>query len=257
LKSKRTTAKRAYVLDDAERFILSQLLSEFRERKLTTNDLRDGYEGLTPSKLKDLSAATGIGEVDFDLAVSDLTEHDLVKTGPMAVYDNPPGSLITIIGLYSKNEYSYLTENGYKEAVRFVSSNQEARGLPKPTPEQKGATVHGDQYINYGPVGAIGQNAFGTVNTFYESWQRMESDIDLSKLATELAALRSELVKSAVAAEDYVQMGILAEAQREAESSNGPGMMKALSRTARAVFETAERIGTDLAAKVIVEAAKG
>jgi hypothetical protein len=33
--------------------------------------------------------------------------------------------------------------------------------------------------------------------------------------------------------------------------------MKTLSRVAKTVFETAERIGTDLAAKVIVEAAKG
>jgi hypothetical protein len=33
--------------------------------------------------------------------------------------------------------------------------------------------------------------------------------------------------------------------------------MKTLSRVAKAVLETAERIGTDLAAKVIVEAAKG
>jgi hypothetical protein len=33
--------------------------------------------------------------------------------------------------------------------------------------------------------------------------------------------------------------------------------MKTLSSAARAVLETAERIGTDIAAKVIVEAAKG
>jgi hypothetical protein len=34
-------------------------------------------------------------------------------------------------------------------------------------------------------------------------------------------------------------------------------MVKTLSKVAKAVFDTAERIGTDLAAKVIVEAAKG
>jgi hypothetical protein len=85
----------------------------------------------------------------------------------------------------------------------------------------------------------------------------MESDVDLAKLATELGALRSEIVKSAITREDYVQVGILAQAGCEAESSNGPGMVKTLSKVAKAVFDTAERIGTDLAAKVIVEAAKG
>jgi len=213
--------------------------------------------GLAPSKLKELSAAAGIGEVDFDLAISELTEYGLVGTGPMEAFDNPPGSLVLVIGLYSKNEYAYLNEKGYKEANRLGLGNQDSRGWPKPFSERKAAVVHGDQYNTYGPVGAIGQNAVGTVNTFQECWQRMESGVDLARLATELSVLRCELVKTAVTAEDYVQVGALAQAECEAGSSNGPGVLKKLANIGKAVLETAERIGTDLAAKVIVEAGKG
>jgi hypothetical protein len=257
VKSNREKSRQRYVSNDAARFILSQLLSEFIERRLTTSDLRKGYKGLTPSELKGLSTASAIGEVDFDLAMNDLTEHNLVKTGPMAVHDNPPGSLVIFIGLYSKNEYSYLTEDGYREASQVALTTQKMRSLPKSFAERKESIIHGNQYINYGPVGAIGQHAVGTVNTFHQCWLRIESDTDFTKLASELSVLRSEVVKSAVTPEDFVQVGILAEAECEAGTRNGPGMMKTLSKVAKAVFETAERIGTDLAAKVIVEASKG
>jgi hypothetical protein len=126
----------------------------------------------------------------------------------------------------------------------------------KPQPNHS-TIIQGDQFNNYGVAGAIGQNAVGTVNTFNQCWQRIEPNVDLAKLAIELGTLRSELVKSAVVPEDFVQVGVLAQAEGEAKSSNGPGVMKTLSSAARAVLETAERIGTDIAAKVIVEAAKG
>jgi hypothetical protein len=243
-------------MDEASKSILSQLLSEFCERSLSATDLRKTYKGLPPKELKERCVTEGIGEVGYDLAISDLEKKGLVGTGPRAMRDNPPGSMVIFIGTYSKREYSYLTENGYREAVK-IASTQEARSSPKSFPERSRAVIHGDQIINYGQVGAIGQNSVGTVNTFNQCWQRIETDIDLGKLASELGTLRIELLKSAATSEDYVQVGMLAQAECEAKSSNGPGVMKTLSSAARAVLETAERIGTDIAAKVIVEAAKG
>ena len=116
--------------------------------------------------------------------------------------------------------------------------------------------IHGDQHIYNGPIGAIGPQAVGTINTFEQCWQRMEADVDLAELSTELAQLRSELLKTAGTREAIVELGMLAKAEGEAQSGNGAGVMKALSRIGTAVWETAERIGTDLAAKVIVEASK-
>jgi hypothetical protein len=47
----------------------------------------------------------------------------------MQAYDNPPGSSVTVIALFSKNEYAYLTENGYKEAVKSASETKEPSAL--------------------------------------------------------------------------------------------------------------------------------
>jgi hypothetical protein len=43
--------KQAVHVNDASTFIFAQLLSEFRERKLTSDDLRNTYQGLSPAEL--------------------------------------------------------------------------------------------------------------------------------------------------------------------------------------------------------------
>jgi hypothetical protein len=55
-------------------------------------------------------------DVDFDLALKELEEKELIGTGPMEVIENPPDSFVNFVGLYSKREYVYLTEKGYKTA---------------------------------------------------------------------------------------------------------------------------------------------
>lgn len=54
--------------------------------------------------------------VDFDLALKELEDAELVNTGPMVMHDNPPNSAVVIIALYSRREYVYLTAKGYKAA---------------------------------------------------------------------------------------------------------------------------------------------
>ena len=121
---KRAQPKEQYVADDAARFILSQLLTEFRDRKLGTNELRNGYQGLSPNELKSLCMTARIEEVDYDLAIGELESHNLIRSGPMEMCDNPPGSSVTVIAFFSKKEYSYLTEAGYREAVKTGSAPQ-------------------------------------------------------------------------------------------------------------------------------------
>jgi len=131
------------------------------------------------------------------------------------------------------------------------------RNQPVAVPNSTGTTIHGNQIVTYGSVGAIGQNSTGTVNTFTHCWARMESEVDLKELGHQLEILRMEFRKSATTRQDDVQLGLLAEAEDAAESNDGPRVLKALSSVGRAILETAERIGTDIAAKVIVEAGKG
>jgi len=142
---------KSLTLDGPSKKILSVLLTEFRERHFGTEQLRNTYQGLSPAELK---SACKLADVDFDLAMSDLDESDLVKTGPMEMYDNPPGSSVTILAFYSKNQYSYLTEEGYKLATRLGTA------LPKmsvPRVHISGGT------FNQSPVG-IGAQVSQTVN---------------------------------------------------------------------------------------------
>jgi hypothetical protein len=84
--------------------------------------LRDRYKGLPPKELKNHSIAEGVSEVDFDLAFSDLTFNGLIDTGPKEHVKNNPYSEVVFVGFFtSKNEYSYLTEDGYKEAVQITT----------------------------------------------------------------------------------------------------------------------------------------
>jgi hypothetical protein len=80
------------------------------------------YIGPTVADLKQKLCATNLASiVDFDLALKGLENRGLVETGPMVGYDNPPGSLVMIIGLCSKREYVYLKENGYKAAQQAAA----------------------------------------------------------------------------------------------------------------------------------------
>jgi hypothetical protein len=51
MKRKTAKSKQEFYVNDASAFILTQLLSEFRERKLTSDDLRNAYQGLPPAEL--------------------------------------------------------------------------------------------------------------------------------------------------------------------------------------------------------------
>lgn len=133
MKHKGTKSRQLHALDEAARFILSLLLSEFRERKLTTSDLRETYKGMPPNELKRRCTIQGISDVDYDLAMKDLDQDNLVKTGPLEHVKNDPHSSLVFVGIFhSKNEYSYLTEDGYRQAVRLVPSEQATRHLQEP-----------------------------------------------------------------------------------------------------------------------------
>ncbi|EJZ58881.1 hypothetical protein I1A_003212 [Pseudomonas fluorescens R124] len=104
-------------LDEAEKQILGALLVDFSERELDSDNLRSGYEGPLVSDLTAAICAGGdITKVDFDIALSDLENKNLISTGPYAIIENDPSSGVLFIGGYSKREYAGLTESGYKAA---------------------------------------------------------------------------------------------------------------------------------------------
>ena len=104
-------------LDEAAKQILGTLLADFTDQGLSADDLKKGYEG---PKIEILSKAVcfndELTEVDFSISFSDLEKAKLIKTGPMKMHDNKPGSSVIVIGFYSEKIYAYLTQEGYKAA---------------------------------------------------------------------------------------------------------------------------------------------
>ena len=246
---RRNKSRQGILNNDASRSILSQLLAEFRERQLTASDLRSTYKGIPPKEVRGRSISEGISEVDFDLAISDLMSNNLVDTGPKEPVKNDPYSGVYFVGIFtSKNEYSFLTEDGYREAVRLASSGGEPRTAKRP-PTQP-AVVHGDQYINYGQAGAIGPHSAGTVN-LHQQWAAIQNEVDLNALTDELEQLRKRLQQSASSSSDYQQLVSLSEAEEHAKKREGGKAMEALSRVGKGALGAAKDIGTEIAAKVI------
>jgi hypothetical protein len=118
--AKRKTLRTNFEQESVKR-IFTALLAEFKQRALGVEDLRNGYEGMAPAELKQVCCADGdVSEVDFDLALSDLEQDNLVETGPREHVKNDPNSMVLMIGFFvSKREYSYLLEEGYKAATKI------------------------------------------------------------------------------------------------------------------------------------------
>jgi hypothetical protein len=111
--------------------ILRDLLADFSDRALTADDLHNSYAGanLAAVKKRCRGATSAFSEVDFDLALKDLEDGDLIHTGPMVPYDNPPNSSVLVLMVFSKYEYACLTVKGYKAAQRKQS--QKSQTVPR------------------------------------------------------------------------------------------------------------------------------
>ena len=97
--------------------VLAILKEDFIQTGRSSDDLRNGYIGPNLSQLQSHILDSGTASrVDYDLALKELEERGLVGTGPMTMYDNPPNSGIVVFAMFSKREYIYLKEEGYKMA---------------------------------------------------------------------------------------------------------------------------------------------
>lgn len=131
-------------VDDLANQILTDVVADFRSKNLGSEALRNEYIGASTAALEvKYCADSSYSNVDFDLALKQLEESKLVKTGPLVPYENHPGSQIFIAALFSKREFVYLTEKGYKAAQ-------------KPTVKTKPATTNvniSGGYFHHSPIG--------------------------------------------------------------------------------------------------------
>jgi hypothetical protein len=177
---------RVEALEDA---IFGVLLADFVSRHLTVNDLSASYVGVDLAMLtqKCCEAAEDASPVDFDVALNALEDGDFVNTGPLEV-TRAPGR----VGLFSKREYVYLTEKGYKAASKKASK----RTPPPPAPQVhiSGSTFH------QSPIG-IGSNVtqsvtatFGPTTVFRElrdALVNVPNEDDRAKLHSSVDAMEA------------------------------------------------------------------
>lgn len=117
-------------LDEAAKQILGTLLADFTDRGLTAQDLKKGYEGPNIEALATaVCSVADFTSVDFDVAFGDLEKAKMIKTGPMARYDNNRYRGVVVLGSYSKREFVYLTEAGYKESRKAPNRPQRVQRI--------------------------------------------------------------------------------------------------------------------------------
>lgn len=141
-------------IDDLGTHILADILDDFNQKGLGSDELCEEYVGVPLIELKKKYCTDkGYSQVDFDLGLKQLEENELVDTGPTVAHENPPDASIVLIGFYSKREFVYLTENGYRTARK-----------PAPKKVSPIPTVHiSGGNFNNSPIG-VGSTVNQTVN---------------------------------------------------------------------------------------------
>jgi hypothetical protein len=114
-------------VDDLAKQILADVAADFRAKNLGSQELSDGYAGVAIGALElKYCTDSAHSKVDFDLALKELEESKFVDTGPMVPYENTPGSQVVVIAIFSKREFVYLTEKGYKAAQKSTAKPRSA-----------------------------------------------------------------------------------------------------------------------------------
>jgi hypothetical protein len=110
-----------------------------------------------------------------------------------------------------------------------------------------------DTYNIHGQAGAVGPQAHVHDNTFQQI--QSQSDLDLPRLAQELAQLRAVMKQETEGeAEQDEAIGAVAAAEKAAGKGDGPNVLRHLQAAGKWAFGIAEKIGMAVAADAIEKA---
>lgn len=209
-------------LDEAAKQILGTLLADFTDRGLTAQDLKKGYEGPNIEALATaVCSVADFTSVDFEVAFGDLEKANMIKTGPMAMYDNDRNSSVIIIASYSKREFVYLTEAGYKESRKAPNRPQKVQRIVN------NLTITGGQFNNT----QLGQGE--TVSQSLNISTASDSEI-VAKLVSILEAQGMPI--------DASQRGDIAAAVAAANEGDGKEAKSLLAKVCGPVWESVQPV---------------
>jgi hypothetical protein len=137
-------------LSDLAGSMLQDIRDDFSTKGLSSSALQKEYVGVNIALLQEKYCEIAKeSQVEFDLALSELEKALFISTGPMAPFENKPGSGFVVLGFFSKREYVYLKEAGYRAAAQMT--NQKPRNTPRQNVHISGGT------FNQSPIG-IGEH---------------------------------------------------------------------------------------------------
>ena len=95
-----------------------------------------------------------------------------------------------------------------------------------------------------------------TVNVynFEQAWSQTKNEVDLPTLAAQLGQLLGSLQLQAKRPDDFHAIAEVASAAGEAKLGNGGKVMEHLARAGKWTLNVAEKLGIEVAAKVIARA---
>ncbi len=140
-----------------------------------------------------------------------------------------------------------IVDVAYIRATREGRDHLEADGAQAPS---AGTYIH-SQINAYGPVGAIGSHSHGVVNV--QNHHSATQHVDMNVLAMQLEQLRAAYRQTSTSREDDRQVALIGDAANAAERGDRHEVASFLSKMSKSVFEKAQDIGTDVAAKLIAE----
>jgi len=110
-------------------------------------------------------------------------------------------------------------------------------------------------YFNCNIYGsAMGGDINATQMIFVNTWNQLKDSIDIDKLKYELQELTKELINQAKTDQELETASQVSIALTELNKANGSGMLQYLKKAGKWAADVAQKVGTDIAAKVIAEA---
>lgn len=102
-------------------------------------------------------------------------------------------------------------------------------------------------------IGAVGENASSSNNTFQQSNSAIPIDFDLDELRSQLLQLKENLILNAKIGEDFNSIAKIKEAQTELENGNNSKMLDYLKQSGKWVLSRAQEIGVGVIVELITK----
>jgi len=148
-------------------------------------------------------------------------------------------------------EQDFLTLKHADQIRRYTRMLLRAGGLDghyeRNTRQQITEVVMGDKYSVSGQAGAVGPQAHAHDMTFTQTWNQLESKVDLARLADELQRLRQAMEREASEPGHKLAAGAVAAAEQSARQKDGPKVIEYLKSAGQWSFKIAEQIGVEVA----------